>query len=76
MAVGGIFSPAGLAEVVEDDINADLARYLTCGLPAHAIADDEDAELGVVTEIVFVVSADAAHVALADTSMLKLIPSP
>src|SRR5207248_10439073 len=65
VAYAGILPFSRLAEIVEHHVDTDLAGHLTGSLSAHAIANHKNAELGVVPEIVFVIGADAAYVALA-----------
>src|SRR3954465_7902219 len=65
LAHGRILPFSRLAKIIEHDVHTYLAGHLTRSLPAHAVANHEYPELGVIPEIIFVVGADAADVALA-----------
>src|SRR4051812_33457472 len=65
LADGRILPFSRLAKIIEHDVHTYLAGHLTRSLPAHAVANHEYPELGVVPEIIFVVGANAADVALA-----------
>ncbi len=49
-------------EVIQHDIDTHLAGYFARGLPAHAVAHHVDAVARVITEVIFVIGAHAAHV--------------
>src|SRR5260221_8855452 len=51
-----------LANVIQNDIHADLAGYLTGGLSPHAVASHKNPVARIITEIIFVIRANAAHV--------------
>src|SRR5438876_1229414 len=65
IADGRVVPLAGLAEVIKHDVDTDLAGHLAGSLSTHAVANHKNAELGVITEVVFVIGADAAYVTLA-----------